>query len=101
MQSNTILMPANYAVVDEDEMTYIGGGADVLGTIDSIASSIVSGTVGFFRVIGESLVSCARSFVEITMDDLRNPNFWGAVAITGVLALIGFGAASVENKSNK
>lgn len=98
MENRIMTMPANYTVVDGEEMMYLDGGGQIADVVGAVTSSIVSGTVTFFQVIGDSLKSCARSFVEITMDDLSNPNFWGAVALTGALAAIGFGMAYSESK---
>lgn len=101
MENNNLSLPANYMTITEDECTYLDGGAQITTIATSVVTSIVSGTAAFFQVIGDSLKSCARSFVEVTLDDLRNPNFWAAVALTGALAAIGFGASYAEKKKAK
>lgn len=90
MSQNTIMFPADYASVAEEEMVYLDGGAQAIPTISDVASGIVSSIAVFCDVMWDSLKSCARSFVEITVDDLRNPNFQAAAALTSLMAIISF-----------
>lgn len=90
MNQNNIALPANYAAIPEEEMAYLDGGAQVIPTITSIVAGIPSFFVEFGRVMWDWAKSSARSFVEITMDDLRNPNFQGALIVTSLLGIISF-----------
>lgn len=87
MSKTAIMFPSNCAMVAEEEMVYLDGGAQAVPSAASISTSIVSGIAAFCGVIWDSLKSCARSFVEITLDDLRNPNFQGAVLTVSLLAI--------------
>ncbi len=90
MNQTAILLPANCVMVTEDEMVYLDGGAQAVPSVSSIFAGIGSSIAEFCDVMWYSIKSCARSFVEITMDDLRNPNFQGAVATVTVLAIVSF-----------
>lgn len=84
MEKSAMTMPANYAVVSQNEMVYLDGGVD----FSSVSNAIVTGAVNFWNGITYSVKSLARSFVEVNLDDLRNPNFQAAAALVGTLAII-------------
>lgn len=98
MKATMISMPAGYAVLSNDEMVYVDGGALSLSTLQNAAAAVSSFSAAFCETMVDSIKSCARSFVEIHLDDLHNPNFWTAVAMTGILAAIGFGLSSFESE---
>lgn len=90
MENNDLFFPASYTAINETEFVYLDGG--------SVLPSVSSGVSAFLQSVGDYIKLNVQSFIEWKLDDLRNPNFWGAVALTGTLAIIGFGMAYVEDK---
>jgi hypothetical protein len=93
-----LLMPANYALVDEEEMVYLDGGnaltdsaASVVAAIPSVVAAIPSFVVSATVAIAESVVASARNvffgLIYIAIDDLLNPKFQGTMIALGVLML--------------
>lgn len=90
MSNNSLSLPSNCALISDEEMVYLDGGVQVLPASSSVLGGVASFAVAFCQVIWDSLKSCARSFVEITLDDLRNPNFQAVLAVVSVACVISF-----------
>jgi hypothetical protein len=97
-----LLMPANYTLVDEEEMVYLDGGNDLLDSAVSFVAAIPSFVVSFAAAIpsfvvsstvsiAESVVASARNvffgMIYMAIDDLLNPKFQGTMVALGVLML--------------
>lgn len=90
MAQTAIMFPTNCSMVAEDEMMYLDGGAQAVPFASSLLAGIASSVANFCGVMWDSLKSLGRSFVEITLDDLRNPNFQGAVLVVSLFAVASF-----------
>lgn len=87
MNQTAIMLPASCSVVAEEEMMYLDGGAQVVPSTASLTAGIASSVANFCGAFWDALKGLGRSFVEITLDDLRNPNFQAAVLTVSILAV--------------
>lgn len=89
MEKNLMQMPASYAVVAEEEMVYLDGGVS-FSDIQLVGAAVATVAKEIWDVTWFSIKSCARSFVEIHLDDLRNPKFQAVLAVTSLAAILSF-----------
>jgi hypothetical protein len=86
-----LLMPANYALVDEEEMVYLDGGNDLVNSAASFVAAIPSYVISAAGAIAENVAISTRniflSIIYMAIDDLLNPKFQGTMVALGVLML--------------
>jgi hypothetical protein len=93
-----LLMPANYALVGEEEMVYLDGGIDLVQSAATFVSNIPSYVaaapafiVAAADAVADSVVASARNvffgMIYMAIDDQLNPKFQGTMLGIGVLLL--------------
>lgn len=76
--SNPMQLPASYAVLSEDEMVYIGGGAFDLGiSQQDVLNFSVNVGINLMRMLGQAAISnTINGIIDMRNDGLTT---WGAV----------------------
>ncbi len=99
---STLLMPASYAVLAEDEMTYIEGGAFTLNiTTEQVASFAANVVINALGMMGSAFVTYGYSTIKEgmlngltvgqTIDHTwSRMNTWSRIAMVGLAGLGGY-----------